>query len=140
MPSHLVDVVIEWPPSWTIRRSKFAKDDDQPKKSLGEVKGWLRQTFPKEGFLGNSFGVVNGFAYSGNLWFCSRIIRSLRWSICVLVCFGWLLDDMIYLKLGREKLLCKAEQIHKMTTIFTQNDNFVHRGQFLASFWELCFT
>ena len=24
----------------------------------------------------------------------------------------------------------KAEQIHKMTTIFTQNDNYVHPGQF----------
>jgi hypothetical protein len=23
-----------------------------------------------------------------------------------------------------------TEQIHKMTTIFTQNDNFVHPGQF----------
>ena len=24
----------------------------------------------------------------------------------------------------KEKTACKAEQIHKMTTIFTQNDNF----------------
>ena len=32
--------------------------------------------------------------------------------------------------------LCKAEQIHKVTTIFTQNDNFVHPGQFCVSFYE----
>jgi hypothetical protein len=24
--------------------------------------------------------------------------------------------------------LCKAEQIDKMTTVFTQNDNFLHQG------------
>ena len=30
----------------------------------------------------------------------------------------------------------KPEQTHKVTTIFTQNDNFVHTGQFLVSFWE----
>ena len=29
----------------------------------------------------------------------------------------------------KERTDCKAEQIHKITTIFTQNDNFVHPGQ-----------
>ena len=31
---------------------------------------------------------------------------------------------------AEKRLICKAEQIHKMTTIFTQNNNFVHPGQF----------
>jgi hypothetical protein len=30
----------------------------------------------------------------------------------------------------KEISLCKAEQIHKMTTIFAQNDNFLHPGPF----------
>ena len=29
-------------------------------------------------------------------------------------------------------MLCKAKQIHKTTTIFTQNDNFVQPGKFLS--------
>ena len=38
-----------------------------------------------------------------------------RCSTCVLVYFSWLLDYVIYLKLSRELLICKAEQIHKVT-------------------------
>ena len=34
------------------------------------------------------------------------------------------MNHMIYLELIQKQLLLKAEQIHKMTTIFTQNDNF----------------
>jgi hypothetical protein len=34
------------------------------------------------------------------------------------------------IKLRKEKLLWKAEQIRRMTTIFTQNDNFVNPGFF----------
>ena len=30
----------------------------------------------------------------------------------------------------KEITLCKAEQIHKMTTILTQNDKFLHPGPF----------
>ena len=41
--------------------------------------------------------------------------KNFRWSTCVLVYFSWLLDHVIYLKLRRQ---CKAEQIHKITTIF----------------------
>ena len=33
-------------------------------------------------------------------------------------------------------MLCKAEQIHKMTTIFIQNDKNVHPGQFLVQLSE----
>ena len=29
-----------------------------------------------------------------------------------------------------ETISCKAEQIHKMATYFTQNDNFLHPGPF----------
>ena len=54
------------------------------------------------------------------------ILLLLRWSTCVLVYFSWLLDHVIYLKLSKT---------HKVTTIFTQNYNFVHPGQF----WLLCF-
>ena len=54
-----------------------------------------------------------------------------RWSTCVLVCFSWLLIHVIYLKLKRELLLCKAEQ-----TIITQNENLVHPRQFWVSFCE----
>ena len=52
----------------------------------------------------------------------------LRWSTSILVYFSWLWDHVIHLKLRRECLLCQDEQIHKMTTTFTQN--FVHLGQF----------
>ena len=34
--------------------------------------------------------------------------------MCVLVYFTWLLDHLIYLKLRRDQLLCKAEQIQKI--------------------------
>ena len=47
------------------------------------------------------------------------------------------MDHAIYLKLKREWLLHKAEQIHKMTTIFTQIDNFVDSGQFWVLFLDL---
>ena len=33
-------------------------------------------------------------------------------------------------------LLLQAEQIHKLTTLFTQNDNFFHPGPFWVSFCE----
>ena len=58
----------------------------------------------------------------------------LRWSICPL--------DLL-LALGSHDLsqaereiviVFKAEQIHKMKNIFTQNDIFVHPGQFWVSF------
>ena len=43
--------------------------------------------------------------------------RALRWSTSVLVCFTWLLNHIIYLKLRQKSLLLQAEQI----TFFTQN-------------------
>jgi hypothetical protein len=30
----------------------------------------------------------------------------------------------------KEIIVIKAEQIHKITTIFTENDNFLHQGPF----------
>ena len=59
-----------------------------------------------------------------------------RWSTCVLVCFSWHLDPEIYFKLRREWLLYKVEKIHKITTFFNQNDNFVHPRQLWVSFCE----
>ena len=58
--------------------------------------------------------------------------KALTFVYIVLVGFSWLLDPVIYLKLRREQLLCKSEQIHKITTVFTQNDNFVHPGLILT--------
>ena len=46
-----------------------------------------------------------------------------------IVSLSWLLDPVIFLKLRRKYLFCKSEGIHKTTTIFTQNDKFVHTGQ-----------
>ena len=54
---------------------------------------------------------------------CIETTRLYRWSTCVLVYFSWLMDHVTYLT-----LLYKAEQIHKTTTAFTQNDNFVPPG------------
>ena len=34
------------------------------------------------------------------------------------------MNHVIYLKLRQKQLLLTGEQIHKMTTIFTQNDDF----------------
>ena len=34
------------------------------------------------------------------------------------------MNHVIYLKLGQKQLLLIVEKIHKMTTIFTQNDDF----------------
>ena len=36
----------------------------------------------------------------------------------------------------RITVICKAGQFYKMTTIFAQNDNFVHQGQFLVFFFK----
>ena len=47
-------------------------------------------------------------------------MSKLRLSTCSLVFFSWLLDHVIYLKMRKKISLCKAEQIHKMSTIFTQ--------------------
>ena len=43
-----------------------------------------------------------------------------RWSTCVLVSFSWLLDHVIYL------ILCKAEQIHKMTLTIVLDEQSCH--------------
>ena len=40
----------------------------------------------------------------------------------VLVCFTWQLDHVIYVQLKKQLLLLQVEQIHKITTFFTQND------------------
>ena len=71
-------------------------------------------------------------------WFLEIIIKT--WGtravtvLVVYMCSSLLMDYVIYLKLRREKTL--AEQINKMTATFTQNDNFVHPGQFWVSFCE----
>ena len=52
------------------------------------------------------------------------------WSI------GWWIMWYVHLKLRRFINDVKSEQIHKMTTIFTQNDNFVLPGQFWVPFFE----
>ena len=52
------------------------------------------------------------------------------WSTCPLAFDCWLLDYVIYLEL-RKKTLARpwpTEQIHKMTTVFTQNGSWL-------SFW-----
>ena len=55
---------------------------------------------------------------------------ALSLSTCSLLFFSWLLDHVIYLKLGKKKSIGKTEQIHKMTCIFTQNNNFLHHDHF----------
>ena len=44
----------------------------------------------------------------------------------------WLLgvESPDFFQFEKERTACKAEQTHKMTTIFTQNDNSVYPGQF----------
>ena len=44
----------------------------------------------------------------------------LKWSPYVLVCFSWLLDHVIYLRLRKKILLLQAEQLHKMTFFTTK--------------------
>jgi hypothetical protein len=44
-------------------------------------------------------------------------------STCPLVFGCWQLSHVIFSQSEKERTACKAEQIHKMTTIFTQNDN-----------------
>ena len=70
-----------------------------------------------------------------------------RWMMVQLVVLGssfsvlnfrnCLIQRLTYLKLGRKKLLLQAEATDKMTTIFSQNDNFnhfVHLLSFLTTF------
>ena len=71
-----------------------------------------------------------GLPYHKVLW----NLTSLK-KIWALVSLTWE-SIVIYLKLSREEPLCKAEQIHKVTTIITQNDNFVHLGQLWVFFLE----
>ena len=61
----------------------------------------------------------------------SRVWAQKNWpSWMVYMCFSWL-------QLAPGSLdFFQAEQINNMTTIFTQNDNFVHAGQFWVSFYE----
>ena len=69
---------------------------------------------------------VNKQGYEGDTALMCAVKRNqvnvVRWSTCVLVYFRWLLDHVSYLQL--RSVLFKAEQIHKTTTSFTQNDNF----------------
>jgi hypothetical protein len=59
--------------------------------------------------------VVRPLQGCGNFKFIS-LLFIISWILyLVIVCFTWLLDHMIHLKLRREWLLCKAEQICKMT-------------------------
>ena len=47
----------------------------------------------------------------------------------------WLMNHVIYLKLTQKQLFLKAEQVHKTTAIFTQNDIFFPLWQYgLSSF------
>ena len=51
-------------------------------------------------------------------------IMKFRCFTCPVVFGCWGLNHVIFLKLRKkERTACKAEQIHKMTTIFTQNNN-----------------
>ena len=54
-----------------------------------------------------------------------------RWSTCLPVYFCCLLDQVIYLKLRREQLLCTAEQIHIMTLKTVLNKQSFERKLFL---------
>ena len=48
-----------------------------------------------------------------------------QWSTSVQVCFTWLLNHMLYLKLRRKLLLLRAEKIQKMTTLLIENSKWV---------------
>ena len=53
-----------------------------------------------------------------------KTLLPFRCSTSVLVFGCLLMNHVIYLKLRQKQLFLKADQIHKMTTLFTQNDDF----------------
>ena len=57
---------------------------------------------------------------------CIETTRLYRLSTSELVCFTWLLNQVIYLKVRKKLQLLQAEQFHKMTTLSTQKDVFDH--------------
>ena len=56
--------------------------------------------------------------YISHVWALRYCIRC---SSCHLVFACWELSHVIFLTLRKKKTVCKAEQIHKMKIIFTQN-------------------
>ena len=52
------------------------------------------------------------------------------------MCSSWIQLAPGSRELSQAEKRITAEQIHKMTTISTQNDNFDHRGQFWLLFFE----
>jgi hypothetical protein len=59
--------------------------------------------------------------------------------VCISSTFLQLAIGSRHLSLAEKEIaVCKAEQIHKMTTIFTQNDNFIYSGPFWVVILWIC--
>ena len=56
--------------------------------------------------------------FAGVFYFAG--VYDLRWSTCVLVCFSWLLDHGIYLKLWREKYNVKLRKFTKWHSVLSR--------------------
>ena len=78
-------------------------------------------------------GCISNYVIFGSTEICTSIyfqkyFHKIKTALSVYMCFrlSWLLDHVIYPKLRREQLLCKAEQIHKITKnllqMFIQNN------------------
>ena len=71
------------------------------------------------------------YVWSKKFSFCNLMIWI--WCFTSVLVFGcWLMNHVTHLKLRQRLLLLKAEQIDKMETIYTQNDDFLKK---LPFFW-----
>ena len=63
---------------------------------------------------------------------CTRKDGLIRWSTCPIVFFQLAVGSRGLSQAEKEisTYVCKSEQIHKMTTIITQNDTFLYPGPF----------
>ena len=64
-----------------------------------------------------SVNCCDGFERGLEMWKSGNRPRRLGWPTCVLVCFSWLLNHVICLKMKKKLLFLQAEQIHKMGRI-----------------------